>query len=49
MDMQQNESHSQSPPKLGDWMKQELEFRLPRAWLAVGGLVFFVLLIVALD
>ena len=49
MDMQQDNTRSQGPAKLGDWMKQELEFRLPRAWLAAGGLVFFVLLIVALD
>ncbi|MBE5316686.1 MAG: hypothetical protein H4O13_14945 [Xanthomonadales bacterium] len=49
MDMQQNASRNQSPATLGDWLKQELEFRLPRAWLTVGGLAFFVLLIIALD
>lgn len=34
---------------LGPWMRQEVEIRLPRGWLIGGGLVFFVLLLVALD
>ena len=40
MDMQQDNTRSQGPAKLGDWMKQELEFRLPRAWLAAGGAAY---------
>ena len=35
--------------KPGDWMREEIEVRLARGWLAAGAVVLFVLLLVALD
>jgi hypothetical protein len=34
---------------LGPWMRQETEIRLPRTWLLGGGIVFVLLLLIALD
>jgi hypothetical protein len=40
----------QPPPlRIGEWMRQEIEVRLPRAWLVAGGAVFLALLLVAID
>ena len=48
MDMQNdtNARKSQSPIS---WLKQDVEIRLTNGWLAAGGLMFLVLLIIALD
>lgn len=48
MDMQNdpNTRNSQSPIS---WLKQDVEIRLTNGWLAAGGVIFLVLLIVALD
>lgn len=37
------------PLRIGEWMRQELELRLPRGWLLAGGVVFLALLLVAID
>ena len=49
MDMQPHESSSRDRPGLGDWLRQETEIRLPRTWLLAGGIVFVLLLLIALD
>lgn len=35
--------------KAGSWLSGEVEIRLPKAWLAIGGLVVLALLVIALD
>lgn len=35
--------------KAGAWLSGEVEIRVPKAWLAIAGLVVLALLIVALD
>ena len=53
MDAEREEAPSgavqQNPLKVGEWMRQELEVRLPRGWLVAGGAVFLALLLVAID
>lgn len=35
--------------KAREWMSGDIELRLPRAWLALGGAAFVLLVILALD
>lgn len=50
MDMQDQNPRDPAPRiGSGEWLRQEVEFRLPRGWLVGGGIVFFLLLLVALD
>lgn len=47
--MRQHDSGRHDRPGLGDWLKQDTEIRLPRSWLLAGGIVFVLLLLIALD
>lgn len=33
----------------GDWLAEEVEICVTKKWLAIGGIVFFVLLVLAFD
>jgi hypothetical protein len=44
-----NESDKIDLRKAKGWLSGEVEVRLPKAWLAIGGVALLVLLIVALD
>lgn len=35
--------------QVGQWLSGDVDIRVPKVWLAVGGVVVAVLLIVALD
>ncbi len=44
-----NDIHKDSLGKARKWLLDEIEFRLPRAWLVIGAVLVAALLIVALD
>jgi hypothetical protein len=49
VDIHPHESSRRDRPRLGDWLRQDTEIRLPRSWLLAGGIVFVLLLLIALD
>lgn len=49
MDLQPDPQNRPGPARIGDWMREEIEIRLPRAWLVAGSALFIALLIIALD
>jgi hypothetical protein len=44
-----NEVEKLNVRKAGEWLAGEIEIRVPKLWLAVGGIALAVLLLAALD